>query len=478
MALITFPALVDTRQVAKRIKGWLDSKGFETRAFQGGGAYTVKARKSGTFRAVVGADRALEIGVRHHGSETQVDVRQGSWKTNAVSNTAWLVVTGGANLLISGWSVVVQKDLEAFVRTVLEDGSGTREVDLSEPEAPADRLKHASPSLPGIPDREVTVSPRTRRPPQPAPAAQHKQAYTLGKFLGSPALWNGLLWAFGAWLIFTGVKSLADGLWRGALAQLLLGVAFLPVVRRWAASKIRIGLGADKAIVYGVVLAVLFGVAAMVAGDEREDRERTREAAAQFAARQAREEKRAALEADFARNKPAVLDGAQRALNSGDVAAARTALVKYAQIADPDLVKLRNAVALAALRAQLSQAASDAQRGDIYSEIARLDPSDTVAVSKAAEHRTRKEQAAATPSPAAQSSDASWSADRCFNTGDSLATVFIANLKTAVEVGMLASEMMERGCQQQADAQGAECVRQCKSGFRLKAKQWVKDGSL
>lgn len=61
---------------------------------------SVKARKASAFRAIVGADRAMEIGIRQWIGETQVEVRQGSWKTNIVSNTAWLVVTSGMNLLI------------------------------------------------------------------------------------------------------------------------------------------------------------------------------------------------------------------------------------------------------------------------------------------------------------------------------------------------------------------------------------------
>ena len=130
MAIITHPSLVDTRQVAKRIKEWLEAKGFETKALETGSSYVVKARKASKFRAIVGADRALEIGVRQTEGETQVDVRQGSWKTNAISNAAWLVATGGMNLLISGWSVVVQKELETFVRTILAEEGGTREVEL------------------------------------------------------------------------------------------------------------------------------------------------------------------------------------------------------------------------------------------------------------------------------------------------------------------------------------------------------------
>ena len=67
---------------------------------------------------------------------------------------------------------------------------------------------------------------------------------------------------------------------------------------------------------------------------------------------------------------------------------------------------------------------------------------------------------------------------QCFNKGDAIATVYLANRKQAVDVGMLASDMMNRGCQESAAAQGQSCVDECNSGFKAKAKQWVKDGSL
>lgn len=129
MALISSPVPLDNREVARRIKDWLDKKGFETKAFEADGSYFLKTRKSSGLRSVVGADRALEIGIRHSDNQTQVEVRQGSWKTNIVSNAGWFLVTGGANLLFSGWSLVIQKDLESYIRTIFND-MGMKEVAL------------------------------------------------------------------------------------------------------------------------------------------------------------------------------------------------------------------------------------------------------------------------------------------------------------------------------------------------------------
>ena len=130
MAAITHLGLVDARAVAKAIQDWLDCRRFETKALQAGGSYFVKARKSSVLRAVVGADRALEIEVGHADGKTIVDVRQGSWTTNVVSNLAWVIVFGGMNLAFSGWSIVIQKELESHIRSVLAELGGVHEVDL------------------------------------------------------------------------------------------------------------------------------------------------------------------------------------------------------------------------------------------------------------------------------------------------------------------------------------------------------------
>lgn len=102
-------------------------------------------------------------------------------------------------------------------------------------------------------------------------------------------------------------------------------------------------------------------------------------------------------------------------------------------------------------------------------------------VSQMSEKRTPVANTGATSSDSSQISNSPASQDagaQCFNKGDAIATVYLANIKQAVDVGMLASDMMNRGCQDSAAAQGQSCVDDCISGFKAKAKQWVKDGSL
>jgi hypothetical protein len=121
VATISYPKKLDGQELAGRIKGWLDLRGFETELFGSDGAYLVKGRKSSVIRAVLAADRALDVRIGNGGATTEVVVGQGSWTTNVVSNTIWFAVTGGANLAISGWSIVIQKQLEAFIRQTMEE---------------------------------------------------------------------------------------------------------------------------------------------------------------------------------------------------------------------------------------------------------------------------------------------------------------------------------------------------------------------
>lgn len=95
-----------------------------------------------------------------------------------------------------------------------------------------------------------------------------------------------------------------------------------------------------------------------------------------------------------------------------------------------------------------------------------------------AKRKDRSPETTSSVTPATPAPTATDGGPQCFNRGDALATVYLANMKQAIDVGMLASEMMQRGCQDSVGSQGQACVDECKLGFRAKAKQWVKDGSL
>ncbi len=114
-------------------------------------------RKGSAVRAVLGADRALEVEVRHAGSQTIADVRQGSWKTNIVSNAVWLVATGGMNLAVSGWSVIIQKDLESYIRSLFAELGGVHMVDLTD--GAAVRQGQLACNLPDVPAENPNMFP-------------------------------------------------------------------------------------------------------------------------------------------------------------------------------------------------------------------------------------------------------------------------------------------------------------------------------
>lgn len=64
--------------------------------------------------------------------------------------------------------------------------------------------------------------------------------------------------------------------------------------------------------------------------------------------------------------------------------------------------------------------------------------------------------------------------DVCRDKGDDIATAYFANINQDVNIGLTASAMMSKGCQQEMGSTGTECVKLCEDGFRYRAKQWVK----
>lgn len=64
--------------------------------------------------------------------------------------------------------------------------------------------------------------------------------------------------------------------------------------------------------------------------------------------------------------------------------------------------------------------------------------------------------------------------DACFDQGYNVAKVYLANIKTAQEVGTSASEMMNVACSEAVQKIGTrDCRGQCEAGFKHKAKNWV-----
>lgn len=64
--------------------------------------------------------------------------------------------------------------------------------------------------------------------------------------------------------------------------------------------------------------------------------------------------------------------------------------------------------------------------------------------------------------------------EQCFAAGTNMARIFLSNFQNSSEAGLLASDMMEKGCEQQVGDQGGDCVRQCKTAFKVEAKGAVR----
>lgn len=61
--------------------------------------------------------------------------------------------------------------------------------------------------------------------------------------------------------------------------------------------------------------------------------------------------------------------------------------------------------------------------------------------------------------------------NRCFDRGHAVGTVYVANLKAAIDAGMTASDMMRRSCKDiEASESGSDCYGQCEAGFKHGAK--------
>jgi hypothetical protein len=49
----------------------------------------------------------------------------------------------------------------------------------------------------------------------------------------------------------------------------------------------------------------------------------------------------------------------------------------------------------------------------------------------------------------------------------------MANFSTMADTGVMASKMMNEGCEEQVGSKGAACVSMCKSGFKVKARSFL-----
>ena len=65
--------------------------------------------------------------------------------------------------------------------------------------------------------------------------------------------------------------------------------------------------------------------------------------------------------------------------------------------------------------------------------------------------------------------------DLCYGAGERLAVVYMANFQVMAENGLMASDLMSRGCQESVGELSADCVQQCQRGFKMEARRVLKN---
>lgn len=119
MTKISKPQNLNTRAIASHIVGWFEHQHFELKISHENNNFYISARKTNAIRVALSANHAIIVGIQCEGNGTTIEVKQGSWETKIISNAVWLALTVGTNLLIAGWSLILQKDLENYIETTI-----------------------------------------------------------------------------------------------------------------------------------------------------------------------------------------------------------------------------------------------------------------------------------------------------------------------------------------------------------------------
>lgn len=83
------------------------------------------------------------------------------------------------------------------------------------------------------------------------------------------------------------------------------------------------------------------------------------------------------------------------------------------------------------------------------------------------------ERRASQPASSANEQAAASPVNACFDRGYNVAKVYFANVKSAIEVGANAHEMMEVACRDAVSKIGTnDCLGQCEAGFKHIEKSW------
>lgn len=146
-----------------------------------------------------------------------------------------------------------------------------------------------------------------------------------------------------------------------------------------------------KAIFVVVASLVVLASFGNIMNNIEASRKEAAEQAARVEKRRLAQERRAALEAEFAANKPQLLDQAQRLINEGQPVEAQTFLARFAPLKDPQVTSLQalaqTAQSIKKLSDELENKPGPVRSLALYQELAALEPSNPLWSIRAAEAR-------------------------------------------------------------------------------------------
>ncbi|MFQ4146323.1 SHOCT domain-containing protein [Chlorogloeopsis sp. ULAP02] len=109
----------DLDALFRDIETWFTEQGYQTQTNRTDGAWFLQAAKTEMWRKAVGASRAFNVLIQGQTNDFSVELSTGEWASNLAAGGIAAVLTGGATLLISGftagWSKKIESDLWNFI---------------------------------------------------------------------------------------------------------------------------------------------------------------------------------------------------------------------------------------------------------------------------------------------------------------------------------------------------------------------------
>lgn len=109
----------DLDSLFRDIEVWFSTQGYQTQTNKTDGTWLLQAAKTEMWRKAVGASRAFNVMIQGQPNDFSVDLSTGEWASNLAAGGVAAVLTGGATLLISGftagWSKKIESDLWNFI---------------------------------------------------------------------------------------------------------------------------------------------------------------------------------------------------------------------------------------------------------------------------------------------------------------------------------------------------------------------------